>query len=121
MRLDRTMFCPAFLRESVANYPIQLLCYRSRTACRFRPRAREHTGIARADQIDHALWYVKNPKRFKGRYGYQSWREDRFEDMLVFRDIDAPATEKLAPLHFSPTCIGCSKTWACTASRQTAT
>jgi Fatty acid hydroxylase len=60
----------------------------------------------------------KNPKTFRGRCGYEIWREDRFEDMLVFRDVHSPGIEKLAPLHFLPTCIGCSKRWACTASRQ---
>jgi hypothetical protein len=69
---------------------------------------------------DMLLGTFKNPKKFKGRCGYESWREDRFEDMLVFRDVHAPWVEKLAPLHFLPTCIGCSKRWACTASRQMA-
>ena len=58
----------------------------------------------------------KNPKRFKGKCGYESWREDRFEDMLIFRDVHAPGAEKVAPLHFLPTCLGCSKRWACAAS-----
>jgi hypothetical protein len=40
--------------------------------------------------------------------------------MLLFRDVHAPGVEKLVPLHFLPTCIGCSKRWACTASRQKA-
>ena len=62
----------------------------------------------------------KNPKKFTGRCGYESWREDRFEDMLVFRDLHSPGIEKLTPLHFLPTCIGCSRRWACTASRQVA-
>ena len=61
----------------------------------------------------------KNPKTFKGRCGYESWREDRFEDMLMFRDVHASGAEKLQPLHFLPTCIGCSKRWACAAARQT--
>src|SRR5438552_8379299 len=74
---------------------------------------------------DIPLWDMlfgtfKHPKKFKGRCGYESWREDRFEDMLFFRDVHAPCAEKLAPLHFLPTCIGCSKRWACTASRQMA-
>ena len=60
----------------------------------------------------------KNPRIFKGHCGYESWREDRFEDMLLFRDVHAPNAEKLSPLHFLPTCLGCSKRWACSTSRQ---
>ena len=70
---------------------------------------------------DLPIWDVlfgtfKNPKKFKGYCGYESWREDRFEDMLLFRDVHAPGTQSLQPLHFLPTCIGCSKRWACAAS-----
>jgi len=72
---------------------------------------------------DIPLWDMlfgtfKNPKTFKGHCGYEQWREDRFEDMLLFRDVHAPGAEKLAALHFLPTCLGCSKRWACTASRR---
>ena len=42
----------------------------------------------------------KNPKTFKGRCGYERWREDRFEDMLLFRDVHAPGAEKLAACLF---------------------
>jgi sterol desaturase/sphingolipid hydroxylase (fatty acid hydroxylase superfamily) len=59
----------------------------------------------------------RNPSKFKVRCGYEEWREDRFEDMLVFNDLHAPGAEKLQPLHFLPTCIGCSKRWACAAAR----
>jgi hypothetical protein len=38
--------------------------------------------------------------------------------MLVFRDVHAPGAGKLEPLHFLPTCIGCSKRWACAESRR---
>jgi hypothetical protein len=38
--------------------------------------------------------------------------------MLAFRDVHSPEIKKLSALHFLPTCIGCSKRWACTASRQ---
>jgi hypothetical protein len=41
--------------------------------------------------------------------------------MLLFRDVHAPGAKKLAPLHFLPTCIGCSKRWACSVSRQLTT
>jgi len=71
---------------------------------------------------DIPLWDIlfgtfKNPKRFQGRCGYESWREDRFEDMLAFRDVHTAGIEQLEPLHFLPTCIGCSKRWACAAAR----
>jgi hypothetical protein len=73
---------------------------------------------------DLPLWDMlfqtfKNPKNFRARCGYESWREDRFEDMLAFRDVHAKGIEKLKPLHFLPTCIGCSKRWACAALRAT--
>ena len=58
----------------------------------------------------------KNPAKFRGRCGYEAWREDRFDDMIVFRDLHLPAVANSAPLHFLPTCIGCSKRWACAAA-----
>jgi hypothetical protein len=36
--------------------------------------------------------------------------------MVAFRDVHSPAVVNSAPLHFLPTCIGCSKRWACTAA-----
>jgi sterol desaturase/sphingolipid hydroxylase (fatty acid hydroxylase superfamily) len=79
---------------------------------------RHHTNnFADIPLWDMCFGTFKNPRRFKGRCGYESWREDRFEDMLLFRDVHAPGADKLAPLHFLPTCIGCSKRWACTAAR----
>jgi hypothetical protein len=70
---------------------------------------------------DIPLWDMlfrtfRNPKKFKGRCGYDSWREDRFEDMLVFRDVHDATSSNRPPLHFLPTCIGCSKRWACAAA-----
>jgi sterol desaturase/sphingolipid hydroxylase (fatty acid hydroxylase superfamily) len=58
----------------------------------------------------------KNPSAFRGRCGYEDWREDRFDDMLAFRDVHALGAEQSAPLHYLPTCIGCSKRWACAAA-----
>lgn len=56
----------------------------------------------------------KNPKRVVDRCGFEDWREDRFEDMLAFRDVNAALTQtNPSPLHFLPTCIGCRKRWAC--------
>src|SRR6266478_9094594 len=81
-------------------------------------QVRHHTN----NFADIPLWDIlfgtfKNPRKFRGRCGYESWREDRFEDMLAFRDVHAPSAERLEPLHFLPTCIGCSKRWACAAAR----
>jgi sterol desaturase/sphingolipid hydroxylase (fatty acid hydroxylase superfamily) len=49
------------------------------------------------------------------RCGYDDWREDRFDDMLAFRDVHAAGTENRAPLQLLPTCIGCRKRWVCAA------
>jgi sterol desaturase/sphingolipid hydroxylase (fatty acid hydroxylase superfamily) len=57
-----------------------------------------------------------NPRRFTAACGYDDWREDRFEDMLAWRDVNAAAAESTRPLGFLPTCIGCSKRWACAAT-----
>ena len=47
------------------------------------------------------------------RCGYDDWREDRFDDILAFRNVHGPAAESTKPLALLPTCIGCSKRWAC--------
>ncbi|MGH6630704.1 MAG: sterol desaturase family protein, partial [Burkholderiales bacterium] len=52
------------------------------------------------------------------RCGYEDWREDRFDDILAFRDVHAAGAEESAPLLFLPTCIGCSKRWACAAAQR---
>jgi Sterol desaturase len=72
---------------------------------------------------DLPLWDMlfktfRNPREPIVRCGYDDWREDRFDDMLAFRDVHAPGAEKLAPLHLLPTCIGCSKRWACAEARE---
>lgn len=79
---------------------------------------RHHT----QNYADLPLWDAlfgtfRNPHRAPPRCGYDDWREDRFDDMLAFRDVNAPEAEKLAPLHLLPTCIGCAKRWACAESR----
>jgi len=59
-----------------------------------------------------------NPRRFSGRCGFEHWREDRFEDMLAFRDVQTSSGEaEREPLRFLPTCIGCRKRWACAATQ----
>ena len=81
---------------------------------------RSHTNnYADLPIIDILFGTFRNPKTFKGKCGYDPWREDKFEDQLVFRDVNGNG-DSVSPLHFLPTCIGCSKRWACTASRQRA-
>lgn len=58
-----------------------------------------------------------NPHQIPARCGYEDWREDRFDDMLAFRDVHAPGAEQSPPLHLLPTCIGCGKRWACAEAR----
>lgn len=62
----------------------------------------------------------QNPLQFRGRCGYEDWREDRFDDMIALRDVHAPEVVKSMPLHFLPTCIGCSKRWACSMANNVA-
>ena len=45
--------------------------------------------------------------------GFDDWREDRFEDILIFRDVHAENAKDIAPLKLLPTCIGCHKRWVC--------
>ncbi len=52
------------------------------------------------------------------RCGYEDWREDRFDDIVAFRDVHATGAEKLTPLQLLPTCIGCRKRWVCAAQAQ---
>ena len=72
---------------------------------------------------DLPLWDMlfktfRNPAAPIPRCGYEDWREDRFDDMLAFRNVHAKDADKISPLHLLPTCIGCSKRWACTESRE---
>lgn len=61
---------------------------------------------------------LDNAKGKTANCGFDDWREDRIDDMLAFRDIHAAGTSNVSPLHLLPTCIGCSKRWACTESRE---
>lgn len=54
------------------------------------------------------------------RCGYEDWREDRFDDILALRDVHAKGIEETPPLTLLPTCIGCSKRWACAAQMRSA-
>lgn len=60
-----------------------------------------------------------NPKKPVTHCGFDEEREDRFDDMLRFRDVHTNGAEPLAPMHLLPTCIGCSKRWACHQSTMT--
>lgn len=51
--------------------------------------------------------------------GYEEWQEDRFSDMLGFRDVHAPSAQDRAPLALLPTCLGCSKRWKCASPTNT--
>lgn len=56
---------------------------------------------------------LHNPRNGPTHCGYDDWREDRFDDILAFRDVHAADAGQREPLRFLPTCIGCSKRWAC--------
>ena len=75
---------------------------------------RHHTqNFADLPLWDALFGTFRNPRTAPPRCGYDDWREDRFEDLLAFRDVNAPDAEQRAPLAFLPTCIGCHKRWAC--------
>jgi sterol desaturase/sphingolipid hydroxylase (fatty acid hydroxylase superfamily) len=86
-------------------------------------RVHHQYGRHTANFADLPLWDMlfgtfKNPRGTHTRCGFDDWREDRFEDMLAFRDVHAPGAEQTKPLQLLPTCIGCSKRWACAKSAQ---
>lgn len=71
---------------------------------------------------DLPLWDMlfgtfRNAKQSPAQCGFDDWREDRLNDMLAFRDIHAKGAKQREPLHLLPTCIGCSKRWACASAR----
>ncbi len=75
---------------------------------------------------DIPLWDMifgtyENPKESVRKCGFAPEKEDKFTDMLTFKDVHDKADEKegdLSPLHLLPSCIGCSKRWACFTSRK---
>lgn len=82
---------------------------------------RHHTdNFADLPVIDMMFGTFQNAGKRPVRCGYDDWREDRFEDILAFRDIHAKGAEKIPPLQLLPTCIGCRKRWACYESREKA-
>lgn len=71
---------------------------------------------------DIPLWDMlfgtyKNPKSHVRKCGFEQSKEDRFGGMLAFRDVHAEVTDEKPSLHLLPTCLGCSKRWACHSSR----
>lgn len=77
---------------------------------------RHHTqNFADLPLWDWMFGTLRNPARDgnPARCGYEGWREDRFEDMLGFRDVHAPGAREQPAFQLLPTCLGCSKRWAC--------
>ncbi len=56
---------------------------------------------------------LDNARRNPARCGFEPEREERIEEMLLFRDVHAAANEKTRTPVFGPTCFGCRKRWAC--------
>jgi sterol desaturase/sphingolipid hydroxylase (fatty acid hydroxylase superfamily) len=67
--------------------------------------------------LDWLFGTYENPTRPVEECGFTADREDRFEDLLAFRDLHDRAVAASSPLHFLPTCIGCRKRWACAEAR----
>ncbi len=75
---------------------------------------RHHTqNFADLPLWDALFGTFRNPRIAPARCGYDDWREDRFDDILAFRDVHAPDAGERPPLRLLPTCIGCHKRWAC--------
>lgn len=71
---------------------------------------------------DIPLWDMlfgtyQNPKTPVKECGFDSERENRFSEMLKFNDVHSENSPPLSAMHLLPTCIGCSKRWACHESR----
>jgi len=83
---------------------------------RIHHKYRHHT----QNYADLPLWdwlfgTFHNPEKSPARCGFDPAKEQRVIEMLAFRDVHKtePSTQ------LSPTCIGCSKRWACTTSKKT--
>ena len=59
----------------------------------------------------------ENPREPVKECGFAPEAEDRIDDILAFRDLHDAKVASSSPLHLLPTCIGCSKRWACAESR----
>lgn len=80
---------------------------------------RHHTqNFADLPLWDFLFGTFENARGAVKRCGFDAWREDRFEDLLAFRDVHAVETARRPSLQFLPTCIGCKKRWACAAANQ---
>jgi sterol desaturase/sphingolipid hydroxylase (fatty acid hydroxylase superfamily) len=87
-------------------------------AHRVHHRRRHHAqNYADLPILDIAFGTFCNPERREPRCGFDAWREDRFEDLLAFRDVHAADAARTSPLHLLPTCIGCRRRWACQRGR----
>ena len=83
---------------------------------RIHHKYRHHTqNFADLPVWDMLFGSFHNPVSNPSRCGYDAEREDRFEDMLLFRNVNSKENDAKEPLHFLPTCIGCRKRWACQA------
>ena len=79
---------------------------------------RHHTNnFADLPVWDALFGTLDNARQNPRRCGFETAWEERFEDMLAFRDLHAAGNENHEPLHFLPTCIGCRKRWACARAR----
>lgn len=66
---------------------------------------------------DFVFGTLNNPRRDSRRCGFEGRRENRFTEMLAFRDVNEPGAHMQKPLRLLPTCIGCGKRWACAAAQ----
>lgn len=80
-----------------------------------------HTGnFADLPLWDWMFGTLRNPRPgSEVACGFQPAREERFDDMLGFRDVHAPEAVDRPPLKLLPTCLGCSKRWVCAATAAT--
>jgi sterol desaturase/sphingolipid hydroxylase (fatty acid hydroxylase superfamily) len=86
---------------------------------RIHHKYRHHTkNFADLPLWDWMFGTLDNARGKTPRCGFDDWRADRFDDMIAFRDVHSPNAATLSPLHLLPTCVGCSKRWACEESRR---
>jgi sterol desaturase/sphingolipid hydroxylase (fatty acid hydroxylase superfamily) len=67
--------------------------------------------------LDLIFGTYQNAVALESQCGFSGEREARIADMLAFRDVQDQNLSAGSPLHLAPTCIGCRKRWACSASR----
>jgi sterol desaturase/sphingolipid hydroxylase (fatty acid hydroxylase superfamily) len=80
-------------------------------------RAQHTSNYADLAVLDMLFGTFRNSRKGESvECGFDSPAEDRFEDILVMRDVNGQAAGR-PPLHFLPTCIGCHKRWACHEAR----